>query len=259
MTLSIPSLAVYALLLIVPGCIFWYLGIRKVRELVISFVRMIVQLTLVGLYLGRIFEYNSFLLNTAWLLLMLLVANGAILKQGGLRYRPFFLSVLAAFAVSLSLTVASLMIVLKPAVLFSARYFIPLSGMVLGNILRSNIVALERFYSSIHRERDALIHAFMAGAGRFEAVRPYLRQAVQGALAPQVAVVATMGLVSLPGMMTGQILGGASPDAAVRYQVMIMVAIFFTASVSIMLALLFSLPRAFDRYHRLRPGLLREK
>jgi putative ABC transport system permease protein len=127
--------------------------------------------------------------------------------------------------------------------------------MILGNILRSNIVALERFYSAMAAEQDAVIHAFMAGATRLEAVRPFLKPAVQGAIAPHIAVVATMGLVSLPGMMTGQILGGALPEDAVAYQVMIMVAIVFTASLSTILALLFSLPRAFDRQQRLRGGL----
>jgi len=259
MMLSIPALAVYSLLLAFPALIFYRLGIHKLRSLLFAFLRMIIQLTLIGVYLGGIFEYNSMLINVVWLIVMVLVANTAILRQSGLKWRVFAFSTVLAYLITLSLTMVSLLILLRPSVLFSARHFIPLGGMVLGNILRSSIVALERFYSSIHSGRDSLIHAFMLGAGRWEAVRPYLRQAVQGALAPQIAVVATMGLVSLPGMMTGQLLGGASPEAAVRYQVMIMIAIFFTASVSILLALLFSLPRAFDKYHRLRPGLLEEK
>lgn len=257
MILSIPALIVYSLLLIVPALVFYRLGIRKVRELLIAFVRMGVQLALVGLYLGKIFELNSLPLNIAWLVMMLLVANVSILRQGNLRFRPFFAATLLAYTISLALTVISLLIVIEPGLLFSARYFIPLGGMILGNILRSSIVALERFYSSLHGERDAVVQAFMAGASRLEAVRPWLRQAVQGALAPQVAVVATMGVVSLPGMMTGQILGGASPEGAVTYQVMIMIAIFFTAALSVLLSLLFTLPRVFDRYGKLRDGLFR--
>jgi putative ABC transport system permease protein len=89
------------------------------------------------------------------------------------------------------------------------------------------------------------------GATRREAIRPFVREACKAAFGPQLATVSTMGLVSLPGMMTGQILGGSSPAVAIKYQLMIMVAIFLTSSLSSFLAVMVSTRKSFDHYGRL--------
>lgn len=209
---------------------------------------MAVQLSLVGLYLGYIFELNNRLINSAWILFMVVVANITILKQSTLKRRHFLIYTTPAYIITLIILFAMLLTVFKPEILFSAQYTIPLGGMILGNILRSNIVGLERYYSTLLQREHEYLHSIMLGASRLEAIRPFLIEAYKAAILPQIGMVASLGLVSIPGMMTGQILGGTSPLIAVKYQIMIMVAIIISTSISVLLAILFSQNKAFTAY-----------
>ena len=131
--------------------------------------------------------------------------------------------------------------------------------MTLGNCLRANIIGIGRFYKDIHREDKAYLLSLAQGANLGEAVFPYLRSALQAALAPTLATMATIGLVSLPGMMTGVILGGQSPLPAIKYQIAIMLSIFsgtasttrsasVTPALTILVTIQLTLPKCFDGY-----------
>lgn len=157
-----------------------------------------------------------------------------------------------AYAISVIFVLASFMIVFPLSTIIHARYLIPLGGMVLGNLLRGNIIGFDRFYTGLQRREYEYIHYVTLGATRWEAVRPFMREAYRAAMAPQIAGMATIGLVALPGMMTGQILGGSTPTVAIKYQIMIMVAIYVTMALSVFLALVASTWVTFDCYGRLR-------
>lgn len=118
-------------------------------------------------------------------------------------------------------------------------------------------MSLERFYSGIRKNENKFMTYLMLGASLREAVRPYLRDAIKAAINPSIATMATMGIVSLPGMMTGQILGGAMPMAAIKYQIGIMICIFTAMVVGSLVNVLLSLAIAFDDYQRLRPEVFR--
>lgn len=242
----------YLLLIIIPILIFLHLRIRLLKQVIVAMVRMVIQLGFVAVYLQYIFKLNNPLINVLWVLVMILVANQSILRQSGLKFKVFFLATMPAYLIAVGFIFVTFFIVLDVRVLLSARYLIPLGGMILGNILRGNIVSLDRFYHSVSKRQDEYIFYITMGASVEEALRPFMAEAIRSAVAPFVATVATMGLVSLPGMMTGQILGGASPVVAIQYQIMIMAAIFVTSTFSTWLVLLFSSRRAFDRFGRLR-------
>jgi putative ABC transport system permease protein len=231
--------------------LFRYLDLGLTREMVIGFTRMIVQLSLVAVYLEYIFTWNSMSVNILWILIMVLVANAAILRQSGLSFPGFITVTYPCYALLALSILSSFLIVLEVQVLFSARYLIPLAGMIFGNILRTNVVALDRFYSQLIRREEEYMAYVSMGATHREAIRPFVREACKAAFGPQLATVSTMGLVSLPGMMTGQILGGSSPAVAIKYQLMIMVAIFLTSSLSSFLAVMVSTRKSFDHYGRL--------
>jgi putative ABC transport system permease protein len=250
--ISYVSLAFYLLLIAIPIVIFLVLKIKLIKSAVISIIRMVVQLTFVALYLEYIFQLNSPWINLLWILVMILVANQAILKQSGLKFRLFFLSTMPAYLISIVFIFGTFIILFDIRTLFSARYIIPLGGMILGNILRGNIISLDRFFHSLSKRQDEYIYYISTGASINEALKPFMSESIKAAVSPYVATVATMGLVSLPGMMTGQILGGASPLVAIQYQIMIMVAIFVTSTVSTFLVLVFSSHIAIDRFGRLK-------
>ena len=143
-------------------------------------------------------------------------------------------------------------IVLKLDNVFSAQYFIPIMGILLGNMLTVNVIAVGTFYSTLQREQNLYYFLLGNGASRNEALMPFMRQAIVKSFAPTIANMAVMGLVSLPGTMIGQILGGSTPDVAIKYQIMIVVVTMSASMLSLVIAIKLSCRRAFDAYGRLR-------
>jgi putative ABC transport system permease protein len=218
---------------------------------------MSIQLLLVGIYLKMLFDLNNPWLNGLWILIMLLVADVSILRRAGLKVRYFALATFTAVASSILFSTAYLVIlVIQPTHYYDAHYIVPLAGMILGNCLQGNVIALERFYSSLRKNENEYTTFLMLGATRWEAVRPYFRDAVKAAINPTIASMATMGLVSLPGMMTGQILGGSEPWLAVKYQIAIMICIFTSTTIASILNLKFSLTIAFNAFDVLKNELI---
>ncbi len=245
-------LALYSLVAVPMGLSLW-LKMGILRETLVSLARMTVQLVLVGLYLKVIFDLNSPLMNLVWILAMLLVANGTMLRQAGLVRRRFFLTTFAGTAAATAfVSLFFVMGVLRPDPIYDARYLIPVFGMVLGNCMRGNVLSLERFYSGIRDNEKEFLTYQSLGATLAEATRPYMRRALKSAIAPHISTMATMGIVSLPGMMTGQILGGSFPLTAIKYQIAIMICIFSAMVIASVLNLLFSVGKAFDDYGMLR-------
>ena len=227
------------------------------KELLISMGRMSVQLALVGLYLTALFELNSPLLNLGYLLLMIAAANFSVLRNSGLSLRLFahtFPALLVAIGAVLAYFVV---LVYAPSPLYDARYLIPVAGMLLGNSMNRTIVTTERFYSSIKGDPDGFAAMLTMGATVREAATPYLRTAYRAGLAPALANLATMGIVSLPGMMTGQILGGSAPLVAIKYQITIILAIYVATDLAGLLSILLGMRRGFDSLGFLRADVFK--
>lgn len=240
-------LATAYLLLLIPLGLFLHLGAHRVRETLVSVVRMTVQLLFVGLYLHVVFQRNHPGITLLWLLVMVVVADASILRGCGLQARVF----------ALPLFLAILLGTLLPALVFTAlvlrldfpleaQYLIPIGGMILGNCLRADIIGLQHFAENLKNREPHYLLCLSQGASRAEALRPFFRDALQAALGPTLATMATIGLVSLPGMMTGVILAGADPGTAIRYQIAIMISIFSGTALTVFLAIHFSIPRGFS-------------
>jgi len=160
-------------LCVLPWSLLWLIGARLTKDIGIGILRMSVQLGLVGFYLKMLFDLNNPWLNALWILVMLLVADLAILKRSGLKRRYFALSTFTAIAVSIMLSTAYLVfLVIQPTHFYDARYLIPLAGMILGNCMQGNVIA---FYgiapksAGIHDILDAGGDALGSGASLFSA------------------------------------------------------------------------------------------
>jgi UDP-glucose/iron transport system permease protein len=244
------------LLLIIPLAFSFWLKLGNIREMIFAVLRMTIQLILIGLYLEVLFKLNSLPLNIAWIVVMLTVANASILRQSGLSFRRMFPLTFLGTAVAITLVATFFVVlVLAPTPLYDARYLIPISGMIMGNCMRGNVIAMERFYSGIRRNEKEFITYQMLGATLSEATRPYMRSALRAAVGPMLATIATIGIVSLPGMMTGQILGGSVPMLAIKYQIAIMLSIFCAMMIASTLSIIFTRKTAFDAYGMLRPEI----
>ncbi len=254
------ELAAGYVLLIFPLAIMLWYRIDLIGTTLISVVRMTVQLLLVGLYLQFIFERNSVYLNTAWLLVMIAVADVSIARGCGLRLRRFYLPMFGSLIVGTAIPLLVFLgLILRRPNLMDAQYAIPIGGMILGNCLRADIIAIRGFYESIRDREKVFLHCLAQGARLHEATRPFMRDACRAALTPTVATMATIGLVSLPGMMTGVILGGANPMTAIKYQIAIMISIFSGTAITIWMAINLSMKATFTHYGMLDPNIFSRK
>lgn len=254
------DLALAALLLLLPLGVLAYFRTGLTRTLLVSVGRMTLQLGLVGFYLQFLFDRNAPLLNLAWVTVMLLVATVSIVRRSELNARFFIFPVAAGLAAALVVTESvTLGVVLALENPFDARYLIPITGMILGNSLQTAIIGLRSFYRGLREQENRYLFYLGNGATSGEALAPFLRQALRDAFAPSLASMATLGLVALPGMMTGQILGGSDPLLAVRYQILIMIVIFTGTVTTVWISALASRPLVFDEYDRLKPEILKHR
>ena len=257
--LSIWKLILIYLILIIPIAIIILLKLGLLKSLLISLARMTIQLAFVGLYLKFIFDLNSMLVNITWLIIMAAVASFTVLSHAGLKWRRFFPTTFAAVTFATSLVVGLFVVgIIQPAPFYDAQYIIPIFGMVLGNCMRSNVLSLERFFSEIRKNENEFVTYQLLGANLSESTRPYLRSALRAAVTPHISTMTTLGIVSLPGMMTGQILGGSFPSVAIKYQIAIMICIFSAMLIGSTLNLILNLKFAFDNYGMLRHEIFKE-
>jgi len=184
---------------------------------------------------------------------MMTVANTQTLKGASISLRTFFpTSFLSIFIGTALVSIVFIGIAISPSPIYDARYLVPIAGMILGNCLRSNVIVLERFFSGVRENPKEWQTYLSLGATKLEAVRPYMQKAIKASLSPALTTMTTMGIVSLPGMMTGQVLGGSVPFVAIKYQIAIMICIFTASSVTSTLNVLLGLKIGFDSFGNLK-------
>ncbi len=237
------------LLLAVPLALDYWLRLKMAKDVLISVSRMIVQLALMGIFLAYLIQWDSLMLNITWFFVMVFAASHSAIKRNKLSFRKFWKPIFLAMAIAVAFAVLyfnALIINVKD--LFAARFFVVISGMILGNSMKGIIIVLDKFYTNLSKEKNQYHFRLSCGASKYEALRPWIRTSIRAALQPIIATTATMGLVSIPGMMTGQMLAGSSPILAIRYQMAIVLVIFVAMVISVVLALFLSIRVIVDEY-----------
>jgi len=209
------------------------------RPLLIASLRMVVQLLAIGYLLELVFALRQPLAVLAVLLVMglfaLQVMGGRIEQKFPGFYRVTGLALLTGCGLVTFLFCGA---IVGFAPWYDPRYLIPLAGMIFGNSMNGATLAAERLGSEIRQHRAEIETALCLGASPRQAVQGALRSAYRAALIPATNSMAAMGIVALPGMMTGQILSGTAPLVAVRYQIAIMCAITGSVALTALLILL---------------------
>lgn len=250
------SLLLVPLFLLILGLRFFRVSL--VKKSVTSIGRMIIQLFLVGIYLEYIFKFNNWAVNFIYILLMITVASISTIDMVELSYKKLIFPLFCSIFLSWTAVYTLYQIIILPDTnFFESRYIIPISGMLLGNVLKGQIIFLNNFFTQIKDGEDSYFYLLSMGATKFEALREFYRRSIISSLQPDLANMATIGLVALPGMMTGQILAGASPFTAIKYQISIMLAIFCIRGLSLMLTTFVINKIAFDGFSRLRKDVFR--
>ncbi len=247
----------YGLIIFPLAVVLWY-KTKMVKQIAVAVTRMTLQLLFVGLYLQVVFQIDKWWLTSLWLIVMITVADFSIVKGCSIRLSKFwwqlFIALLLGTAIPLFYFIA--VIIGKPDIL-SARFAIPVGGMILGNCLRVDIIGVRQFYQTIRKEKKQYEFMLSQGATLTEAIMPFAKDAVTAALSPAVATMTTIGLVALPGMMTGVILGGADPATAIKYQIAIMIAIFSGTSITVSAAIMLTVRTSFDKFGILNNDIFR--
>jgi putative ABC transport system permease protein len=252
---SLPRLALSLLFIAVACGVSWCLRLGLGSALAIGALRAAVQLVAIGYFLVFLFAHEQAWLVLTLLFAMLLVA--AMTSARRIEHRPavhvlvpFALAAVAGGAAVALLPLFTLIVVPHPW--FEARYLVPISGMMMSNAMNVVAQVFERVFAMARSERAVIEQLLALGASPAQAMQTQTRAAVRAALIPTINGLVTVGLVALPGMMTGQILSGAHPEQAVRYQVVIMYQLVVVAAVSGALAAFFARRMLFTPREQLR-------
>jgi putative ABC transport system permease protein len=230
-----------------------YPGLAK--QLLVAALRTAIQLTLIGLVLKALFA-NSHLLWVGLLsLLMLVVAGREVMARQHRRFAGrwgYGIGVVSMFVSSFTVALFALIVVVGNEPWYQPQYAIPLLGMLLGNTMNGIALALDRLTQSAWEQRDVIEARLMLGYSASEAVSGIQQQVFRSGLIPIINAMAAAGIVSLPGMMTGQILAGAEPVEAVKYQILIMFLVSAGSGFGTLAAVHLAVRRLFDERQRLR-------
>jgi putative ABC transport system permease protein len=227
------------------------------RDLVVGTVRTIVQLYLVGLILASVFAAARWYWVVLVLIAMTVVATQAAVSRLKKPIPGRYGIAAAAVAVSTAVTLAWVIgVVVRVRPWYEPQYVIPIAGMILGNAMTSAALAGDRLQSDLRARTDEIEAMLALGFSGGDAVRPMVRSAVRAAMIPTVSGMMTVGLVQLPGMMTGQILAGASPLLAIKYQMVVVFMLAVATSVASLLFVRLAVRRYLTPAHQLRRYLL---
>lgn len=249
------ELSLAALLVVLNGGLSIALNLGVERQLAIATLRMIVQLTLVGLVLTTLFALVSPLWTGLAGLAMVLFAGREVLARQERRLQGIWAYGLGTGCMLIAaglVTVFALTTQVAPEPWYHPRYAIPLLGMVLGNTMTGISLGLHTLSTGLVRDRVAVEARLALGYTRREALLPATRAALKSAFMPIINSMAATGLVFLPGMMTGQILAGADPAQAVKYQILVTFMIAGGTGLGATAAVLAGGYRLTDARHRLR-------
>jgi len=232
-------------------------GIKRETEIILSSVRMTLQLVLAGYVLTYIFEHPHPLITVGIILLMEAFAIYTVLRK--FRGR---LSAALKKAIALSLSAGTLLclvyfllVVVRISPWYEPRYFIPIAGMIVGNSMTGVSLGVKSLIEGMTVQRALVEEALVLGATPRDAAKSIINATFDAAIMPTINSMVGMGIIFLPGMMTGQILSGTAPTTAIAYQIAIMLGILGAVALSVILLLHWGYRTFFNKQDQLEPQL----
>lgn len=256
------DLSIAAALVVALAALTARIGMGLSRSLLISGARTVIQLLLIGLVLKTLFENAQLYWVAGLALIMLSVAGYEVMARQGRRFTGWWgygIGTSAMFVSAFAVTVLALTTMIGPSPWWEPQYAIPLLGMLLGNTMTGIALGLDRLTQTAWQQRRVIEARLMMGHGWGASIAQIRRDAARSGLMPMINAMAAAGIVSLPGMMTGQILAGTPPMEAVKYQILIMFLITAGTGFGTLGAVWLGSKRLFDdrqrlRLDRLKPG-----
>ena len=254
-SLSPVDLAIAASLVLFVALLQWRMRLGNTRSLLIAGTRTVVQLLLLGLVLKYVFAASNLLWIAAMASIMLLAAGREVMMRQKRRFIGswgFLLGTSSMFVSAFSVTLLALLVIVQPEPWYLPQYSIPLLGMLLGNTLNGITLGLDNLTRNVWEQRAVIDGRLALGETWTRAISDIRRDSIRVGMIPIINAMSVAGLVSLPGMMTGQILAGVPPLEAVKYQILIMFLIAAGTGMGTITAIVIGCRRLFDDRERLR-------
>ena len=218
------------------------------RDILIGSLRTVIQLLLMGFVLKWVFAIQNW--AVVLILFGVMIAFGVHIVRGRVKERsvsylfPAFISMLLGYTL-VTIVVTAAVVQVEPW--WKPEYFLPIGGMVVGNSITALAISLDRLFSELKNRRDEVEMRLALGATSREASHDIMKDALKAGMIPSINSMMGVGLVFIPGMMTGQILAGADPAMAVRYQIVVMFMIVGATAISSLIVLNLVRGRCFGR------------
>jgi putative ABC transport system permease protein len=219
------DLAIASSLIVFDAILSLVFRLRLHRQILVASVRLVVQLVAIGYVLKFIFALNNPAVTLMLITVMVLIAARETVARSERRFKgQDGLAIGAASVASATVVTAlfALTTALRPHPWYDPRYAVPLAGILLGNILNATSLSLDSLLSAMAVQRSAIEARLTLGVSYWEAATPFVRDAIRRGLVPIINQMSAAGVVTLPGIMTGQILAGLDPLEAVKYQILLM-------------------------------------
>ncbi len=237
---------VYILLIIVMF-ILKKCGIDKNKLLVMSSLKMSIQLVLAGLVLTYIFENPHPMFTIAYLISMITFTIYRVISKNKQINKQFKIIIAISISFSGLFVILYFIYVVVSQSIFNPQYIIPISGMIMGNTMNGVSLGIKTFNEALEEQEQKINALLSFGATPSKILHPIVKQALETAMLPTLNSMVGMGIVSLPGMMTGQILAGTVPTTAILYQISIMIAICTAVTCSCFGSLYFGVKTLYDK------------
>ncbi|MET4563221.1 putative ABC transport system permease protein [Lysinibacillus parviboronicapiens] len=237
------ALSLTLIFVLIPLLLSKVLKLGLENDTMIATIRSIIQLLAVGYILKFVFETGSIIYILLMVALMIFTATLNARKKGA-GIRGITWKIASTLVVVEVVTQGVLLgFGIIPA---TAQYIIPISGMLIGNSMVLSILFLNRFTAEITSHQDEIELILSLGGTPKQAIHRQLISAIKASMIPTIESQKTIGLVQLPGMMSGQIIGGADPIQAVQFQLLIIFALLTTATLSSIMIGFLSYPVLFN-------------
>jgi putative ABC transport system permease protein len=247
-TMSVSSLLVSSSLVLISLIFSYSQKLKLEKEIVIGVVRAVIQLIVVGYLLNYIFGLKSPLFTTFLLLFMLLNAAYNAAKRGKEIKNGVGISFIA---IALGTLITLTILVVSGTIKYESYQVIPISGMIISNAMVALGLCYRHMTLDFKNKREEVETKLSLGADLLPASRDIIKDSIKTGMLPTIDSAKTLGIVSLPGMMTGLILAGTSPIEAIKYQIMVTFMLLATTSISSLIACYLSYTSFFNQRKQL--------
>ncbi|MEG9302964.1 ABC transporter permease [Psychrobacter celer] len=246
--LTYGDIALASSLILMVLMVSWRLRLHLTKTLLMAALRTVVQLSFIGLILAWVFAREQWYEVLSILTIMTLIAGSAAKNRVKRRYKGLFIDTLLAVSVSAVLVTAiAILVILEVQPWYTPQFVIPILGLILGNSLTAISLTSNQLINAFYEQQARIEMMLSLSATPFEAIHEQIRTAIINGMTPTLNSMLVVGVVSLPGMMTGQILAGADPTQAIRYQIVTMFLICVSSTLGCTISALLTYRRFFNK------------